>query len=258
MVGGELARTAGPLIAVQIASSLTLEGMWMIIPVCLMSSLILWWRLSRIPPPVKTRGASGPLAAFRDILALWKRINRTLLPVMGILMARAFLAAAAMTFLPTFMYNEGSSLWFANIALATLELAGAAGAMASGALSDRLGRRKVLVIVTALAPILMLLFLMASGPMIFPALIGLGFATLATTPVLIATVIERSGGDRAAATGTFMMMSFAFRSVVLVAVGAMGDAMGLRPTYLICALIAALGVPFALMLKNEEKGGETA
>jgi FSR family fosmidomycin resistance protein-like MFS transporter len=248
MVGGELARTAGPLVAVQIVSVLTLEGMWRLIPVCLAASALLWWRLAGVPSPVPAPGDAGPLAVLSDIGDLWRRTWRTIGPVGGILMSRAFVAAAALTFLPTFMVSEGESLWFANLSLSVLELAGAAGALASGTLSDLLGRRKVLIAVTSLSPVMMALFLLADGPLVFPALIGLGVATVASTPVLMAAVIEVAGPNRAAANGTYMMMSFALRSLIMVAVGAMGDAIGLRPTYALCALIATLGVPFAALL----------
>ena len=61
MVGGELARTVGPLIAVQLVATWGLEGFWRAIPVALASSTLLWWKLGQvdierpkrppIPPP---------------------------------------------------------------------------------------------------------------------------------------------------------------------------------------------------------------
>ncbi len=255
MLGGELARTAGPLLAVQAATSLTLEGLWKIIPVCVMATLVLWWRLGRIPlPPPKEKQKAVSLSAFGDIFRLWRRMGRLIPAVMGVLFARAFMAGAAVTFLPTFMYGEGSTLWFANIALAILELAGAAGAIISGSLSDTLGRRKVLLITTTAAPITMLLFLLVKGPFVLLALVGMGFFTLATTPVLLAAFIENSGSSKATAGGTFMMLSFLIRSAAVIAVGAMGDAFGLRATYLVCAIIAMTGVPFVFLFpKPKEK-----
>ena len=163
------------------------------------------------------------------------------------------MAGVAVTFLPTFMYGEGSSLWFANIALSILELAGAAGAIISGSVSDFLGRRKVLLISTAAAPVAMLLFLLAKGPFVLVALIGMGFFTLATTPVLLAAFIENSGSSKATAGGTFMMISFLIRSAAVIAVGAMGDAIGLRATFLVCAILAMTGVPFVFLFPKTKR-----
>ncbi len=241
MVGGELARTAGPLIAVQAVAWLTLEGLWKMTPVCVAASALLWWRLRRIP--VSSRPAS-PLG----LVALWRRMSRVLAAVTGIMVTRAFMAAALTTFLPTFLYGRGETLWLSSIALSVFELGGALGVFVAGTISDRLGRRRVLTGIVATAPLLMVAFVLAPGALVLPTLALLGFVQLATTPVMMAEVIEAAGEDRAAANGTFMMISFPVRAAVGLAVGALGDALGLEATCYVCAGIAALGLPCALLL----------
>jgi hypothetical protein len=48
-----------------------------------------------------------------------------------------------------------------------------------------------------------------------------------------------------------MMVSFALRSVVIPVVGAIGDAIGLRDAYLVCACIAFVGIPFVFLLPSK-------
>jgi hypothetical protein len=48
-----------------------------------------------------------------------------------------------------------------------------------------------------------------------------------------------------------MMISFALRSAVIPIVGAIGDAIGLRDTYLVCAAAAVAGVPFVLLFPRQ-------
>jgi len=249
MAGGELARTAGPLLAAQAVSWLTLEGLWKLIPVCLASSVALWWRLRRIP--------SRPSAARRPLglLAMWRRMWRVFAGVAGILVTRGFMAACLTTFLPTFLVSRGETLGFASACLSGLELAGAVGVLVSGTLSDWIGRRRVLLGAVGLSPPLMLLFLWTDGAPSVAFLVALGFASLSTMPVMMAAVIESAGEHRAAANGTYMMLSFPVRSFVALAVGAMGDALGLETTYAICAAIAALGVPFVFLLPAEDRRG---
>jgi FSR family fosmidomycin resistance protein-like MFS transporter len=175
-------------------------------------------------------------------------MRTVILGVMGILLARAFLVAGLTTFLPTYLYGEGNSLWLATIALSVLEFFGAAGAFVSGPVSDRWGRRRVLLAALILAPLFMFAFLSIDGPLRLLMLVGLGLATFSTTPVLMAVMIENAGADQAAANGTFMMISFALRALIVLAVGFLGDVLGLHQAYLICAALALLGLPFLLML----------
>jgi FSR family fosmidomycin resistance protein-like MFS transporter len=241
MFGGELARTVGPLVALWAVSTFGLPGIWRLIPVAVASSLALWWRLGRAPAPVPARKPAG-------LLTVWKRMRAVLVAVTGIIITRAFMFGALATFLPTYVYGEGASLRIATVSLSVMELGGAAGAFVTGTLSDRLGRRRVLLAIVALSPLLMVLFLLTGGPARMAVLLVLGFALISTTPVLLAVVVESGGSNQAAATGTFMMVTFAARAVIMLLVGAMGDAFGLRLSYFICAGFAALGIPFVLML----------
>ncbi|MFQ5792869.1 MAG: MFS transporter, partial [Acidobacteriota bacterium] len=246
MVAGELARTVGPLIAVQLVSLFGLAGIWRVIPIALASSLLLWWRLGGLTP-------THPTARPSPLFSVWKQMWVLLVGVLGVVISRAFMLAGLTTFLPTFIYGEGESLWMANISLAVLQLAGAAGALTAGTLSDKIGRRRVLLGAMALSPPLMVLFLIVAGRLRLLVLMGLGFVALSTAPVLMAVVIENAGSNRAAANGTYFMISFSARSLIILAVGAMGDAVGLRTTYLWCAGLAVLGLPFLLLLPSNAR-----
>jgi len=241
MVGGELARTVGPLAAVQLVSMFGLGGIWRVGFVAIASSLFLWWRLASVPIQRPSQRPSG-------FLVVWRGMRKIVVAVSGVLVARAFMSAALTTFLPTFIYGQGHSLWVANISLSILELAGAAGALTTGILSDRLGRRGVLMAAVSLSPPLMLLFLFSEGPLRLAALAALGFVALSTTPVLMAVMIENSGANPGTVNGTFMMMSFAIRGLVILLVGALGDWIGLRGAFVVCAILATLGLPFAMLL----------
>jgi FSR family fosmidomycin resistance protein-like MFS transporter len=96
----------------------------------------------------------------------------------------------------------------------------------------------------------MVAFLHASGPLRIVVLVLLGFTTLASTPVLMAVVLENAGDNPAAANGTYFMIGFAARAVILLAVGALGDAIGLRSTYYWCAGLATLGLPFVFLVPS--------
>ena len=109
----------------------------------------------------------------------------------GITISRAVMKGALTTFLPTYITVKGGSLWLGGISLVILQFAGAAGAFGAGTISDRFGRKKVLIAVSVISPILMWLF-MAAGPIFtILVLILLGITILSTGPIMLAAVNER-------------------------------------------------------------------
>jgi len=247
MLGGELARTAGPVVAVWAVSSFGLEGMWQLIPPGVLASLLLWWRLK---PEVDGQAKSGNGGDFR---LMFKKMRRIIFGIFGILMARAFMASAIATFLPTFLYGEGHSLWFAGISLSVYEFAGAFGVIASGSISDLVGRRRVLLGAMTISPVMMVLLLLCDNAFIIPILLGLGVTTLATGPVLMAVMMENAGEHKTTANGLYMAISFAMRSLILLLIGALADTYGMRTAFSVCAGMALLGLPFLVFLPKSEK-----
>jgi FSR family fosmidomycin resistance protein-like MFS transporter len=171
-----------------------------------------------------------------------------LIPLSGIIIARAFMVSALTTYLPTFMSEEGANLLIAGASLSILEAAGVVGALSGGAISDRVGRRWVLLASMVTTPLLMFIFLAVNGWMQFPLLLILGFASLSVTPVIMALVQESFPENRALANGVYMALGFALRSGVTVVMGVMGDLFGLHWAFNASAVIALVGVPLVFVL----------
>jgi FSR family fosmidomycin resistance protein-like MFS transporter len=245
MLGGELARSIGPLLAVSAVAWWGLEGIWRLIPLGVAASAVLYWRTREIGDARPATRANGSWAET------WRELSRVMWPVAGIILARGFMVAALTTFLPTFLASEGASLQQAGGALSILELAGAAGVLTSGTLSDRLGRRRVLAFILFVAPVLMLVFLTMRGWGTVPLLMAMGFITLSTNPVLMALVQEHGRDHPATANGLYMALSFAGQSLIIVLVGMMADHWGLRTTFHWCALLGFAGVVFVLLLPQK-------
>ncbi len=244
MVGGELARSIGPVLILAAVSWWGMEGTWRLFPLGLAASAMLFFRLRGVSARVsRTAGPAAP--GFARVL---KEMRGLFLVVGGLVISRAVLAAALTTFLPTYLTARGASLWLAGISLSVLELSGAAGALASGTLSDRIGRRNMLLINTILAPLLMGLFLFTGGWAALPVLVLMGFFVLSVTPVLIALVQDNAPQYPASANGIFMTMNFVALSLTMLLVGALSDAIGLVNTYRVCAALSLIGPVFALLL----------
>ena len=240
MVGGEFARTLGPMVAVGAVSLLGLDGFYPIMVFGLLASVWLFLRFKNVP--IQTRQAP------KSVAGTWREMRFILLPLIGILVTRGFMHAALITFLPTFINSQTNDLWLAGFALTLVEAAGVAGVLIAGHLSDRLGRRQVLLVSLIGAPIMLLGFIYIDGWLRFAALILTGLTLLSTSPVMLAMVQEHATSSPAAANGIYMMVSFLARSAVVVVVGFLGDRIGLQTTYMISAVLGFGGIPFIFLL----------
>ena len=172
--------------------------------------------------------------------------------LIGITFFRAVMKSSLTAFLPTYYYNElGETLWFANSALAVFQLAGAFGTILSGTISDKIGRKTTLVIISILSPVFMFLFTASDGYLSFVFLVLLGLFVFAPGPVLLALVQDREKDKPMFANSIYMTISFVTASIAVVMAGFIGDWVGLAQTYKISAFLAVGAIPFVLMLKTK-------
>jgi FSR family fosmidomycin resistance protein-like MFS transporter len=244
MAAGELSRTVGPLLAVWAISLWTLDGFYRLVVIGWVTSLVLFLRLRTI----SARQTTG--ANWRAVMPALRTLY---LPLAGISLFQNMLTSGLFTYLPTYMSQGGSTLLVAGAALSILELAGVAGALLSGTLSDRLGRRSVLLAMNSLSAIFMLFFVNSSGWLIVPVLLALGFTSLSTTPVILAIVQDNLPNNRAIGNGIFMAIAFLMQSLAIVVTGMLGDRFGLNTAFLVGALVSLLAIPLIFLLPSEKQ-----
>ncbi len=247
MFAAELGRTVGPIMVVTAIKLLTVKGLPWLMVFGLIGSAILYLRLEGVlvQLPQANQGSS-----LRQGL---QGIKRLMLPLLGIAVARALIVAAATTYLPIFLSEEGADLWFGGAALSLVQAAGTIGALLGGSWSDRVGRRVLLLISLLVSSLLMLVFLTLSGWSRLPILVLLGLTSFSTPPVLMALVQENFPENRALANGTYLALSFVSNSAMVVVVGALADWLGLRQAFTISAAAPLLGAPLVLLLPGRNK-----
>jgi len=245
MVGGEMGRVIrviGPLVTVTAVAYLTLEGLPWLMLAGVLTSIFLFIRLDQV--------STRPLEELDPIP--WqdglKKMRSVMLPLGAILLIRGLAMATMTTFLPTLLTREGVSLWMAGLSLSILEVSGMTGAFLAGSLSDRFGRRRMLVISFIATPILMFLFIQADTWLKLPLLLLLGFFAISVVPVMMAIVMENASGQRAFANGVYMATSFLLQAVAVLVVGALSDWVDLRFTFLLSAGLLFLCLPFVRLL----------
>jgi len=248
MFGGEMARTTGPLIITASVSYWGLEGTWKLIPFGLMASFILFLKLRNIKISDELINKKSTKVAALSILKKYLPFFSILI---GITLFRAIMKSGLTAFLPTFFYSErGETLWFANSALAVFQLAGALGTILSGSISDKLGRKNTLLIISVISPIMMFLFINSEGWIAFVFLLLLGLFVFAPGPVLMALVQDRSKELPVFMNSIYMTLNFVAAALAVFLSGVMGDWLGLEKTYLISSFLALGAIPFVLLLKR--------
>jgi len=244
MVGGELGRTLGPLLIALSIRSLGLKGTPWLMLAGILASALLARPILRIP--WKTESQKENRTALRA-----SELIRRMRPIAILILARAFLLAAVTTYLPLFLRESGLSLWLSGASLALVEAAGVGGALASGHFSDHLGRRKMIGISLVLTPGLLALLVLGPDVLRGWLLIPLGISGLSFAPALMASVQDAFPRDRGFANGIYQAMNFILRSIIVVIVGAVADAMGIGTAYLLCAGAAVCCLP-ALAFLNDD------
>ncbi len=250
MVGGELARTLGPLIIVAAVTQWGLEGSYKLIPFGLTASAILFFKLRKID----LREDFHKTRTKVSYASTYKQFSSTFLILGLIIFFRGAMKSALTLYLSVYLTSKGNSLWFSGIALSVIQFAGVIGTLTAGTLSDKVGRRTAMLVIAVASPLLMWVFLHSQGIYTFPILIVTGFFLVAPGPVMLAIVQEIDTEHRAFVNGIYMTISFALSSLMLLLVGFLSDHFGMDLTYQISSFTALLAIPFAMMLPKKKTG----
>jgi len=246
MVGGELARTIGPLLVTGAISLWTLEGTWRLMPFGFIASFILYLRLKDFQ--FKKQNFTKKFEKG-DAFAEVKRF----LPLFGVMGGFMFFQSAmkmaTTLYLAVYLTQQGFSLWYASMALSVLQFFGVIGTFISGNISDKIGREKTLVIMSSGAAVTMTLFLFTQNIyLIFILLSFLGIFMFANGPVMLSVVHELDTKMPIFINSVYMTINFSISSIVVLAMGFFGDSVGLSTTYEIAAILAYVAIFFAMSL----------
>lgn len=248
MIGGEIARTTGPLIILGAVSLWGLEGTWKLIPFAVLASVIVYLKLNKIDTQNKVEKSDNKQfwLTFKMLLPLFSIMA-------GLIFFRQFMKSGLTTFLPTyFNHYQNQELWISVISLVVYEAAGIFGTLFGGNLSDRIGRKKVLLISGVFAPLLLLVFLKVSGIYMFFVLLLVGFFQFTSSPVLLAYIQEINSKHPSFVNSIYMLLNFGLGAVTVFFFGLISDWTNIHVSLEVSAWVALGAIPFILLLPSKK------
>lgn len=242
MAGGELGRTLGPILVAYAVQYFGLGGIWRLAIVSWIISIILYFRLNKIEARAKPKGFL-PWAKAREVFPM----------LAVIIIGRTFMRGSITTFLPTFLVDVfHTSEKFAALSLSILEASGVVGVLLIGHLSDRFGRKPLLLFFLTISPIALYIFSKSDGAYLIPLLIVIGFSSLSVTPIFLAIVQEHFSDNRALANGSYLALNFISSAIGIWIYGRIADVIGLQSSIALAAIVALLTMPAVFFLPTKK------
>ncbi len=244
-IGGELSRTIGPVIVVGAISLWGFEGIYRLMPLGIIISIILLFKLKDEKIP---KAGSKKYNFKTSITKTFKQGKVLILALLGIILIKSFTASVIAAFLPTYLSFKGYSLWMAGGALSILQAAAIIGVLITGVISDIIGRRRLLLIVSFCSPLAMILFLIGIKTALIPVVILLGLISFSSTPVVLAMIQENNFKYPSIANGIYMTINFLLSSFIVLFFGKISDMFGLEKAFFISGMCSFLGLPLVFLI----------
>lgn len=242
MTGGESGRAIGPVAIAAVLAAVGLGGSWIAIVPGFLASAILYVQLAH-RPSVQLRQAPG---SIREALRTARR-GFLLLAAASAMLSMA--SVGLLVFVPTYLTGAGADILLAGAAVTAFSIGGALGAFVGGTMSDRIGRRRMLAIACGVgSPLLMLALAVPIGPAMLVLLALAGVALLSAGPVQLVLMQELLPDNRGAAVGLAIFAITMTSALGTVAVGALGDVIGLQAALILSAVAGLLALPFIALL----------
>lgn len=244
-LGGNLGQACGSML---MAALLTLPGILGNTPYFCLPSMItaflLWLNLSQISPPLPARGPAGKEKAAAPSLPYL-----LLAALLAFIFIRSCIYAGLTTYIPLYYVNYlNGSPAYASSLLSVFLLTGVAGTYVGGTLSDRWGRKTVIVGSMLISWPLIALFPFIHGPVTFVLVAVTGFVLIATYSPLVVLAQEMMPGYEAMAAGLTIGFTIGLGGIGATALGYVADYFGIPSVFTALAFMPPLTVLLATRL----------
>lgn len=257
MLGGNSGYAIAPFIVGFILEANGPRGI--VIPF-LVSLLVVPYILGRLRPALSVQLIAAEKAVHIPPNTTSKRTTRwnkvgvwMLLAYLVMVLVRGTVDQVLGTYLPTYYEQSGRSLSFAGVATGAVLFASAVGSYAGSRLSDTISRLLIIGLSLALIPPLLLLLLESNGVGIFIFGTLLGLMLKASLPLLLMMGQEVFPGGASGASGLAFGWMFMSSTIGTFTASVLSDAIGLKETLQVMAILPVFGVIMVLGMWNQTR-----
>ena len=236
LVGGELGRGVWPLIASLVVVYWGLHYLWLLALPALFSVALLWRQL---PLQAPRHPDARPIA--------WRKHVGPMSSLVAFSLLRALTIFGVVTYLPVLWHQRGHDLTQGAALITVLLVVGIIGNVGGGHLSDRIGRRAVLLGSSLLAALLLAAFLLSHGLWQWLILGVLGIALFASLPLGIIIGQDIFPENRSLGSGIALGLSNGLAAVCLAGLDLVSTARG--PEAVLWLLVGIVTVAGAISLR---------
>jgi FSR family fosmidomycin resistance protein-like MFS transporter len=243
VTGGNAGHAVGPLIILSVVSLWGLRYSMVTAVLGIGVALLLWRKL----PHSIQRTEAAERTPFT-----WSKITSgrlgSLALIWLVVVIRAFVVSGFMTFCPIYLTDKGYSILIAGSANTLFELSGAFGSILGGALSDRIGRKVVIVISMAGAFPAFWLFLHSGSIVGVIALAAAGFFIYSSISVNIVMGQDLFPRQAGAISSLMMGMGWGIGGLAVTPLGAVAEKIGVGSALQALIYVTLAGLVIALFI----------
>ena len=244
-VGGNIGFGLGPVISVPLVEWLGMEGGLLIAVPTTLVALLLVRQLPRFHEIAQGSTARAARAGEND--------RNAMITLLSVITLRSVAVYALITFVPLYVVSLGHSKAYGSHLLAAMLLTGGAGTLIAGPVADRVGKRTVLVVSTALVAGCTAVFVEVGGAVGAVALAAVGLCTIATYGITTLMAQEYMPRKVGMASGLSIGLSIGLGGVAAVALGAVADSLDLRTALWVSVAAPIGGTLLALTLPRANR-----
>jgi len=245
MLGGNAGYGLGPLLILAIVLGLGLEKSY----IGILPAIIFLLALFRYFPKSKLPGTATQVEKLTlKSLRLGDFVPLSLLWLIVWLRSTAILALT--TFLPTLQTMRGFSLAVGGTSFTVFMVFGALGDLVGGGLSDRIGRKKVVLLSFLLVIPTFYCFLNVLMHSPYPLLALLGFFFFLGESPCIVMAQETVPGRRGTTSSLIVGFAWGMASLALLGIGALADAFGMEQAMNLLLYLPAVALVLAFFLRK--------